>query len=143
MNDPITTRFVGLDVHKETIAIAVADGSLPAKILSTIPNDLATLLKALRRLGPPESIIVCYEAGPTGYGLYRHLKAAGYACHVVAPSMVPVQSGCRIKTDRRDAAKLAHYLRSGDLTSIYVPDETTEAIRDLERPATTPRSRNG
>ena len=133
VTDASTIRFVGLDVHKDTIAVAVADGSLSAKILSTIPNDLATLLKTLRRLGPPESIVCCYEAGPTGYGLYRQLKAVDYTCHVVAPSMVPVQSGCRIKTDRRDAAKLAHYLRSGDLTSIYVPDEITEAIRDLER----------
>jgi transposase len=133
VNHVNTTRSVGLDVHKETIALAVADGNLPAKILSTLPNDLATLLKALRRLGPPESIVCCYEAGPTGYGLYRDLKAAGYLCHVVAPSMVPIQAGCRIKTDRRDAAKLAHYLRSGDLTFIWVPDKTTEAIRDLER----------
>lgn len=133
MNDPTRIRSVGLDVHKETIAIAVAEGTLPAKILSSIPNDLATLLKSLRRLGPPETIICCYEAGPTGYGLYRQLKTAGYTCHVVAPSLVPVKSGCRIKTDRRDAAKLAHYLRSGDLTFIYVPDEASEAIRDLER----------
>ena len=131
--DSTRIRFVGLDVHKETIALAVADASLPAQVLGVIPNDFATLLKTLRRLGPPESIICCYEAGPTGYGLYRQLRAAGYTCHVVAPSMVPVQSGCRIKTDRRDAAKLAHYLRSGDLTFIYVPDEITESIRDLER----------
>ncbi|MEO6811695.1 MAG: IS110 family transposase [Isosphaeraceae bacterium] len=133
MNDPNTIRSVGLDVHKETIALAVADGALPATILATIPHDLATLLKTLRRLGPPESIVCCYEAGPTGYGLHRQLNNAGYLCHVVAPSLVPVQSGCRIKTDRRDAAKLAHYLRSGDLTFIDVPDQRTEAIRDLER----------
>jgi transposase len=126
-------RFVGLDVHKETIALAVADGNLPAKILSTIPNDTTTLLKTLRRLGPMETIMCCYEAGPTGYGLYRELSAAGYNCQVVAPSLVPIQAGCRIKTDRRDAAKLAHYLRSGDLTYIWVPDKATEAIRDLER----------
>jgi transposase len=133
VNDRNTIRFVGLDVHKETIAIAVADGALPAQVLSTIPHNFATLLKTLRRLGPPESIVCCYEAGPTGYGLYRQLRDAGYSCHVVAPSMVPVQSGCRIKTDRRDAVKLAHYLRSGDLTFIYVPDEVTESVRDLER----------
>jgi transposase len=85
-----TTRSVGLDVHNETIALAVADGTLPAKVLSTIPNDLASLLKALRRLGPPETIVCCYEAGPIGNGPYRDLNATGYRCQVVAPSMVPI-----------------------------------------------------
>ena len=101
--------------------------------MPTIPNDLTTLLKALGRLGALDKLMCCYEAGPTGYGLYRQLKAAGVHCDVVAPSLVPVKTGRRIKTDRRDAAKLARYLRSGDLTPIYVPDEATEAIRDLER----------
>jgi transposase len=133
MSHPNTIRYVGLDVHKATIVVAVADSSLPAKILATLPNDLATLLKTLGRIGTPKTILCCYEAGPTGYGLSRKLKAAGYTCHVVAPSMVPVKPGCRIKTDRRDAAKLAHYLRSGDLTFVSVPDQAAEAVRDLER----------
>jgi len=134
VSHPIKSRFVGLDVHKETIALAVADaGQGAAKVLTTIPNDFATLSKTLQRLGPPERVACCYEAGPTGFGLYRTLTHAGWTCAVVAPSLVPVQSGCRIKTDRRDAAKLAHFLRSGDLTTIHVPDEATEAIRDLER----------
>jgi len=75
----------------------------------------------------------CYEAGPCGYGLYRKMKDAELACIVVAPSLVPVKSGSRVKTDRRDAKRLAHFLRSGDLTEIFVPDEEAEAVRDLER----------
>jgi transposase len=127
-------RYVGLDVHKDTIAIAVADqGRIDAKIMTTIPHDFTSLSKALDRLGPRGSLSCCYEAGPTGFGLARQLKDAGWDCVVIAPSLVPVQAGCRIKTDRRDAAKLAHFLRSGDLTVIHVPDEATEAIRDLER----------
>jgi transposase len=125
---------VGLDVHKDTIAIAVAaPGQADAKILATIPHDFTSLSKSLARLGPPGSLSCCYEAGPTGFGLARQLRAAGWNCVVIAPSLVPVQAGCRIKTDRRDAAKLAHFLRSGDLVQIHIPDETTEAIRDLER----------
>lgn len=124
-------RFVGLDVHSQSIAIAVgeSDGGMPED-LATIPNDTALLLKRLRKLGP---LKCCYEAGPTGFGLYRDLRAAGVDCVVVAPSLVPVQSGDRVKTDRRDAIKLARFLRSGDLTPIYVPDQGTEAMRDLER----------
>ena len=134
MSHPNTTRFVGLDVHKDTIVIAVAEpGRSEAKVLATIPHDFTSLSKALARLGPADSLACCYEAGPTGFGLARQLVAAGWDCAVIAPSLVPVQAGCRIKTDRRDAAKLAHFLRSGDLTTIHVPDEATEAIRDLER----------
>ena len=124
-------RFVGLDVHKDSIAIAVADeGGAEPSTLCTIPHDVGLLLKRLRRLG---QVRCCYEAGPTGYGLYRALSEAGIACKVVAPSLVPVRAGDRIKTDRRDAAKLARFLRSGDLTEVVVPEETTEAMRDLER----------
>jgi transposase len=131
---PTTTRHVGLDVHKSSIVLAVADGEGgPATLLATIPNDFASLAKALHRCGPTERLSGCSEAGPTGYGLYRQLKAAGFRCCVLAPSLVPVQSGNRVTTDRRDAAKLAHFLRSGDLTTVHVPDEATEAIRDLER----------
>lgn len=127
-------RFVGLDVHKESIAIAVAEsaGGEPSG-LSTIPNDTALLLKHLRKLGSPDSLRICYEAGPTGFGLCRDLRAAKIECMVVAPSLVPVRAGDRVKTDRRDAIKLARFLRSGDLTEVHVPDASTEAIRDLER----------
>jgi transposase len=98
--------------------------------LAVIANDPGQLLKRLRRLG---RVKCCYEAGPTGFGLQRGLTAAGIDCVVVAPSLVPTRSGDHVKTDRRDAARLARFLRSGDLTTIYVPDEETEAIRDLER----------
>ena len=124
-------RVVGLDVHKDSIAIAVAEpGRGEPGLLATIPNDTVLLLKKLRRLGP---VRCCYEAGPTGFGLKRDLGAAGIECIVVAPSLVPTKAGDRVKTDRRDAEKLARFLRSGDLTEVYVPDEATEAIRDLER----------
>jgi transposase len=129
-----TLRCVGLDVHKDSIAIAVAkaEGGEPS-LVGTIPNDTRLLLKQLKRLGRGNSLRCCYEAGPTGYGLHRDLNAAGVSCIVVAPSLVPKQVGSRVKTDRRDAVKLARFLRSGDLTSVAVPDPDTEAMRDLER----------
>lgn len=98
-----------------------------------MPHEPSRVLARLRKLGPLERLPVCYEAGPTGYGLQRYLARAGVRCVVVAPSLVPTQSGSRVKTDRRDARRLAHFLRSGDLTPVWVPDEHTEALRDLER----------
>jgi transposase len=126
--------FVGLDVHKESIVVAVAgsDGSSP-QALATIPNETQALFKVLRKLGPANSLRVCYEAGPTGFGLQRILSEAGIDCQVVAPSLIPKQAGNRVKTDRRDAEKLARFHRSGDLTAVHVPDAATEAMRDLER----------
>lgn len=127
-------RYVGLDVHKDSITIAVADrGRSPAKVVDTVGNDLVALMKVLDRLGPHQRLRVCYEAGPTGFGLARSLTTGGIHCVVVAPSLVPVQKGRRVKTDRRDACKLAHFLRSGDLVEVAIPDRQTEAMRDLER----------
>ena len=127
-------RFVGLDVHKDSIAIAVADsGREPARLLETIAADEFLLWKVLDRLGPKARLRVCYEAGPTGYRLARLLNEQGICCVVVAPSLVPTQRNRRIKTDRRDAVKLAHFLRSGDLVEVTVPEAQTEAMRDLER----------
>jgi len=127
-------RYIGLDVHADSIVIAVADGNRDAaEVLKSIPHDLPRLLVELQRLGRTSSLKVCYEAGPTGFGLQRFLKEKGVECIVVAPGLVPIQQGSRVKTDRRDARKLAHFLRSGDLTPIWVPDEHTEALRDLER----------
>lgn len=130
----LKVRYIGLDVHKETIAIAVADaGRGPAQVWKTIPYDVVRLLKAIKLLTGDQEALICYEAGPTGFGLHRALADAGFECQVVAPSLIPVKSGNKVKTDRRDAAKLAHFLRSGDLTPITVPDAQREAIRDLER----------
>jgi transposase len=132
---PMTkVRFVGLDVHKESIAIAVADsdGSAPETV-ATIPNDTATVIKRLKKLGQGAALRCCYEAGPTGFVLQRALTEADIDCIVIAPSLVPQKAGDRVKTDRRDAVKLARFLRSGDLTEVHVPEASTEAMRDLER----------
>lgn len=132
MSDSI--RFVGLDVHADSITVAVAEeGRSEARHLVRLPNDLARLLKSLDRLGPRVSLRCAYEAGPTGYGLQRALAKAGIDCVVIAPSKVPRGSGDRVKTDRKDAQRLAHFLRSGDLVKIRVPDEACEAMRDLIR----------
>lgn len=127
-------RYVGLDVHAETFTAAVADAGNSAPVyLGKFPYSIANVRKVLRKLGDPPRLRVAYEAGPTGYGLYRDLVATGYGAHVVAPSLVPVKTGDRVKTDRRDAEKLARCLRSGDLTDVWVPTVDTEAIRDLVR----------
>jgi transposase len=130
-------RFVGLDVHKESIAIAVAESDASApQLVGESPSDTAHVIKALRKLARGAgggTIRCCYEAGPTGFGLCRSLRAEGFDCSVIAPSLVPKQAGDRVKTDSRDAVKLARFLRSGDLTAIHVPDASTEAMRDLER----------
>jgi transposase len=128
------TTYVGLDVHKDSIVIAVAEeGREPGRVVGTILYDMKALYKVLDKLGPRSAVCCCYEAGPTGYGLARSLKAAGWTCEVIAPSLVPKKSGERIKTDRRDAVKLAQNYRSGDLVPVFIPDPECEAIRDLVR----------
>ena len=126
-------RFVGLDVHAETIAVAVAEKDEEVRSLGVIPNRAESIRKLVKKLGPAEELRVCYEAGPTGYVLYWQLTALGAPCEVVAPTLVPVKSGERVKTDRRDALKLARSYRSGDLTPVWVPDAAHEALRDLVR----------
>lgn len=127
--------FVGLDVHKDTIAAAVARvGRQEPEYLGTIPNTGAALQKLLRRINPDGEVLnVCYEAGPCGYGLYRDLTTQGHECVVVAPSLIPRKAGERLKTDRRDALLLARLHRAGELTPVWVPDLDQEAIRDLTR----------
>src|SRR4051794_37302561 len=117
MSESTTIRYVGLDVHKDSIAIAVAssDGK-PAESLGAVPNDIPALIKRLLRLGPAASLRCCYEAGPTGFGLARRLREAGIGCDVIAPSLVPVPPGVRVKTDRRGAGKAPGDLRPGHLT---------------------------
>ena len=126
-------RFLGLDVHAETIAVAVAEPDGEVRSLGTIANREESIRKLIKKLGPPEHLRACYEAGPTGYVLYWQLTQLGVECVVVAPTLVPTKAGDRVKTDRRDALKLARSHRSDDLTAVWVPDEDSEALRDLVR----------
>ncbi len=126
-------RFIGLDVHAETISVAVAEPGGEVRSLGTIPNRPESVGRLIRKLGKPEQLKACYEAGPTGYVLYWQLSELGVKCEVVAPTLVPVKAGDRVKTDRRDAQKLARCYRAGDLTAVWVPDAAHEALRDLVR----------
>src|SRR5579862_1634775 len=126
-------RFVGLDVHAETIAVCVAEGSGEVRPLGTIPNRVESVRKLIGKLGPVKQLRACYEAGPTGYVLYWQLATLGVDCQVIAPTLVPTKAGDRVKTDRRDAEKLARCHRAGDLTAVWVPDAAHEALRDLVR----------
>jgi len=126
-------RYLGLDVHAETIAAAIAEPDGEVRVLGVIPNRADAVAKLLRKLGPRERLRACYEAGPCGYVLYWQLVRLGIPCDVVAPTLVPTKPGDRVKTDRRDAAKLARCHRAGDLTAVWVPDAAHEALRDLVR----------
>jgi transposase len=134
MADRIT--YVGLDVHKESIVVAVAEGGLRGEVreYGRIANTAAALDRLLRKLGGGGMILrFCYEAGPCGYGIHRRLSGQGHECVVVAPSLIPKRAGDRVKTDRRDAASLARLHRAGELTAVWVPDAGHEATRDLVR----------
>jgi transposase len=130
-----TGIYVGMDVHKETIAVAVArPGRDAPEYVGEIAHDGAGVRKLLKRLTVSgEALHFCYEAGPCGYGLYRQLTGLGHRCDVVAPSLIPRKAGDRLKTDRRDALQLARLHRAGELTGVWVPDEEQEALRDVTR----------
>jgi len=126
-------RFLGMDVHAETIAVAIAEADGEVRSLGTIANRAESIRKLVKKLGPAEHLNACYEAGPTGYVLYWQLAELGVACEVIAPTLAPMKAGDRVKTDRRDAERLARSYRSGDLTAVWVPDEGSESLRDLVR----------
>ncbi len=131
-----TIKYIGLDVHKDTIVIAIADEGRQEEVRNygTIPHTMNAVDKFLRKQISQGAELRCvYEAGPTGYGLYHYLTNNGVDCIVTAPSMIPKKSGERIKNDRRDAQNLARLHRAGELKAIYVPDPEDEAMRDLVR----------
>jgi transposase len=134
LGDRIT--YVGLDVHKDGIVVAVAEGGLRGEVrdYGRIANTPAALQRLVRKLSQDGAKLrFCYEAGPCGYGIQRQLSASGHDCVVVAPSLIPKRPGDRIKTDRRDASSLAKLHRAGELTAVWVPDPGHEAMRDLVR----------
>jgi transposase len=136
MGESSKTLYVGLDVHKDTIAVAYAPDDRGAEVvfLGTIGTrqcDIDKLIRQLQSKGATLGFV--YEAGPCGYWLHRYLTRRGFACSVVAPSLIPRKAGDRVKTDRRDAVTLARLMRSGDLAAIYVPSVDDEAIRDVSR----------
>nr|WP_261334069.1 transposase [Rhizobium leguminosarum] len=126
--------FIGLDTSKLKISVAVANGARNGEVrffgdISSEPASVASMVNKLSKRGA--KLHFCYAAGPTGYGLYRQIVELGHDCMVVAPSLVPKRAGDRVKTNRRDAMSLARLHRAGELTSVWVPDEGHEAIRDL------------
>ena len=130
------SMFIGLDVHKLTISVAIAQAGRGGEVRhwGTIPHRPDQVRKLVDRLGTDGSFLhFCYEAGPCGYGLHRQLVEMGHDCIVVAPSLIPVKAGDRVKTDRRDAVMLAKLHRAGELTAVWVPDAAHEAMRDLVR----------
>jgi transposase len=130
------TRFIGLDVHKLRISVAVAetDRAQSVEYLGEIDNEAGAIRKLCDRLQDRgKKLAFCYEAGPFAYGLRRKLTSLKHRCDVVAPSLIPRRSGDRVKTNRRDATSLARLLRAGELTPVWVPDADHEAMRDLVR----------
>src|SRR5438067_64981 len=130
------TLFVGLDVHKKTISVAMVEATAGAEVrfygtIANTPDAIRGLCKKLTKDG--QQLHFCYEAGPCGYGVQRQLSRLGHRCDVVAPALIPRKVGDKVKTDRRDAMMLAQTLRAGQLTAVWVPDEAHEAMRDLVR----------
>lgn len=129
------TKFVGLDVHKKTVAVAIADSKSPeVRSYGEIPNTVDSLRRLAKKLSEDGAELqFVYEAGPCGYGVHRRLQEEGHRCQIVAPSLIPRKAGDRVKTDRRDAQVLARLHRAGELTPVWVPGTEQEAMRDLSR----------
>ncbi|WP_345244492.1 IS110 family transposase [Pontibacillus salipaludis] len=129
-----TIKYVGLDVSKQKIAVAIAEeGREEPRYWGIINHTPEAVKKLVNKLGDPETLRFCYEAGPTGYPLYRLLITLNVHCEVIAPSLIPSRPGERVKTDRRDSIRLAQLYRAGELTAVYVPTPEDEALRDLVR----------
>ena len=131
-----STLFIGMDVHKDSIAVAYVAQDHGAEVtylgaIGTRQGDIDQMIRKMQ--SKAKHLIFVYEAGPCGSWLYRYLTKKGYDCWVVAPSLIPQKAGDRVNTDRRDAVQLARLARSGDLTAVYVPQVEDEAIRDLSR----------
>jgi transposase len=129
------SKYVGLDTHKDTIAVAISEacGGKP-RYYGAIANTPEAISKLIKKLSPDGEIVsFCYEAGPCGYGIYRQISGLGHECAVVAPSLIPKKPGDRVKTDRRDSESLSRLHRAGELTSVWVPGQEQEAVRDLVR----------
>jgi len=128
------STFIGMDVHKETISVAVVGEEGVPRYYGEIMNTPEAIAKLVKKVADKKDrTAFCYEAGPCGYGIYRQLKGMGYRCDVVAPSLIPKKAGDRVKTDRRDAVMLTRLYRAGELTAVWVPELEQEAIRDLTR----------
>jgi len=129
------SKYVGLDVHKETIAVSVAEpNGGEVRYFGEIANTPEAMQKLVKQLRKGDAdLSFCYEAGPCGYGIHRQLSDLGWDCQVVAPSLIPKKAGDRVKTDRRDSLMLARLHRAGELTAVWVPDGAQEALRDLTR----------
>lgn len=138
--DTAPALYLGLDVHKEQTTVAIADPGADGEVRhhGSVATSHTSLERVVRRIAkarkiPLHSLHVCYEAGGCGMWIARHFAKIGVLCTVIAPSLIPSQSGDKVKTDKKDARKLARLLRAGELTAVRVPDETDEAIRDLCR----------
>jgi len=129
------SKFIGMDVHKATIAVSVADADGgEVRYMGEINNTPEAIAKLVRQMRKGDAqLSFCYEAGPCGYGIHRQLTELGWDCQVVAPSLIPKKAGDRVKTDRRDSLMLARLHRAGELTAVWVPDDAQEGLRDLTR----------
>jgi transposase len=125
--------WVGLDVHRDSITSAVLPPGADTALIDRWFHDEASVRRFVSSLGNPQAVRACYEAGPTGYDLARLLGRLGVATEVIAPSLIPITPGSKVKTDKRDARRLAHLYRAGELTAVHIPTQSEEAVRDLAR----------
>src|SRR5436305_10167731 len=129
----LVRTWVAIDQHKLSLVAAILPATGGTPEVARLENTERAVRRFIEKLGGPEGLAVCYEAGPGGYQLLRLLRRLGVACDVIAPSLIPVRAGDRVKTDRRDAKKLVRLYRAGELTFVQAPTPETEGLRDLVR----------